>query len=218
MRDIIRDASLDADRHLGILEVWYPDSSEWDTAAFNELKEKELEAIRGEGREYDRETWFRQEPFFRYFRKFRKTSPVMMQVESFLLKGRPFPEERYNNAVAFLTELKTRCLLGSHDADRIKGDLIIYSETAKTPFPSIHGGEAHSYPGDVTCRDDESIVVSMIAGADARTCLSDESRHVLYFAFGTPGMGADELNGYLNQVEEYIKVLASGAETKYYMF
>ena len=58
----------------------------------------------------------------------------------------------------------------------------------------------------------------MIAGADARTCLSDESRHVLYFAFGTPGMGADELNGYLNQVEEYIKVLASGAETKYYMF
>ena len=77
MRDIIRDASLDADRHLGILEVWYPDSSEWDTAAFNELKEKELEAIREEGREYDRETWFRQEPFFRYFRKFRKTSPVM---------------------------------------------------------------------------------------------------------------------------------------------
>ena len=62
-----------------------------------------------EGREYDRETWFRQEPYFRYFRKFKKTSPVMMQVESFLLKGRPFPDGRYNNAVAFLTELKTRC-------------------------------------------------------------------------------------------------------------
>ena len=34
MRDIIRDASVDADRHLGILEVWYPDESEWDTAAY----------------------------------------------------------------------------------------------------------------------------------------------------------------------------------------
>ena len=218
MRDIIRDASLDADRHLGILEVWYPDSSEWDTVAFNELKEKELEAIREEGREYDRETWFRQEPFFRYFRKFKKTSPVMMQVESFLLKGRPFPEERYNNAVAFLTELKTRCLLGSHDADRIKGDLIIYSETAKTPFPSIHGGEAHSYPGDVTCRDDKSIVVSMIAGTDSRTCLRDDSEHVLYFAFGTPGMATETLKTYLDQVEQYVKVLAPKAETKLHLY
>ena len=142
----------------------------------------------------------------------------MMQVESFLLKGRPFPDGRYNNAVAFLTELKTRCLLGSHDADRIEGDLVIYTESEKTGFPSIHGGEAHSYPGDVTCRDDISIVVSMIAGADSRTCLSDDSRHVLYFAFGTPGMEPEILKGYLEQVEEYVKVLAPAAVTDLHMF
>ena len=218
MREIIRDASLDSDRHLGILEVWYPDSSEWDTDAFNELKERELEAIRKEGTEYDRESWFRQEPYFRYFRKFKKTSPVMMQVESFLLKGRPFPAGRYTNAVAFLTELKTRCLLGSHDADMIEGDLVIYKETEKTPFPSIHGGEAHSYPGDVTCRDDRSIVVSMIAGADSRTCLRDGSEHVLYFAFGTPGMATETLKTYLDQVEQYVKVLAPKAETKLHLY
>jgi hypothetical protein len=218
MENIIRDASLGEDRHLGILEVQYPDSSEWDTVAFNELKELELEKIRAEGTAYDRDTWFRQEPYFRYFRKFKKTSPVMMQVESFLLKGRPFPDGRYNNAVAFLTELKTRCLLGSHDADRIEGYLVIYTESEKTGFPSIHGGEAHSYPGDVTCRDDISIVVSMIAGADSRTCLSDDSRHVLYFAFGTPGMEPEILKGYLEQVEEYVKVLAPAAVTDLHMF
>lgn len=218
MRNIIKDSSFDSDRHLGILEVWYPESSQWDTDAFHELRDRELELIKEEGREYDRDTWFRQEPYFRYFRKFKKTSPVMMQVESFLLKGRPFPEERYNNAVAFLTELKTRCLLGSHDADMIEGDLVIYTEKEKTPFPSIHGGEAHSYPGDVTCRDDISIVVSMIAGADARTCLSDDSRHVLYFAFGTPGMEAETLKGYLDQVETYVKVLAPAAKTHLHLF
>ena len=214
MREIVRDPSLDADRDLMILEVRYPDAREWDTEAFDALKKKELELIREEGKTYDRETWFRQEPYFRYFRKFKKTSPVMMQVESFLLKGRPFPEGRYTNAVAFLTELKTRCLLGSHDADKIEGDVVIYKETEKRDFPSIHGGEAHSYPGDITCRDDVSVIVSMIAGADARTCLSDDSRHVLYFAFGTPGMDWEVLKGYLKQVEEYVKVLAPGAQTK----
>ena len=218
MRSIIRDASFDADRHLGILEVNYPDPAEWDTDAFNQLKESELQAIRDEGVEYDRETWFRQEPYFRYFRKFKKTSPIMMQVESFLLKGRPFPEGKYTNSVAFLTELRTRCLLGSHDADMIEGDLVIYTETENREFPSIHGGTAHSYPGDITCRDDLSIVVSMIAGADARTCLSDDSRHVLYFAFGTPGMKEEALQGYLAKVEEYVKVLAPAATTKLYMF
>lgn len=217
MNNIINE-SLDADRHLAILEVFYTDPAEWDTAAFEELKESELSKIREEGAEYDRETWFRQESYFRYFRKFKKTYPVMMQVESFLLKGKLFPEGRYTNAVAFLTELKTRCLLGSHDADMIEGDLVIYNETEKTPFPSIHGGEAHSYPGDITCRDDLSIVVSMIAGADARTCLNDNSSHVLYFAFGTPGMREDALTGYLEQVREYIEVLAPGSETKMHVF
>ena len=217
MREIVRDPSLDADRDLMILEVRYPDAGEWDTEAFDAVKEKELELIREEGKTYDRETWFRQEPYFRYFRKFKKTSPVMMQVESFLLKGRPFPEGKYTNAVAFLTELRTRCLLGSHDADRIEGDLIVYKETEKTDFPSIHGGLAHSYPGDVTCRDDHSVVVSMIAGADERTCLKEDSRHVLYFAFGTPGMSPETLRGYLDRVGEYVKVLAPGAGIKMHM-
>ena len=111
--------------------MWYDKSQ-----IHGHVKEKELELIREEGKTYDRETWFRQEPYFRYFRKFKKTSPVMMQVESFLLKGRPFPEGRYTNAVAFLTELKTRCLLGSHDADKIEGDVVIYKETEKRDFPS----------------------------------------------------------------------------------
>ena len=135
----------------------------------------------------------------------------------FLLKGRPFPEGKYNNAVAFLTELKTGCLLGSHDADMIEGDLIIYIETEKTPFPGIHG-DAHSYPGDFTCRDDGSVVVSMIAGADERTCLTDNSKHVLYFAFGTPGMAAETLERHLDQVYEYIKVLAPAAKTQLHMY
>lgn len=218
MKGIIRDGSFDADRHLAILEVNYTDEAEWDVEAFNALKESELQKIREEGADYDRETWFRQEPYFRYFRKFKKTYPVMMQVESFLLKGKPFPEGNYVNAAAFLTELKTRCLLGSHDADMIEGDLVIYLESEKTDFPSIHGGTAHSYPGDITCRDDLGVVVSMIAGADARTCLNEGSRHVLYFAFGTPGVEQDVLKGYLEQVDVYVKTLSPAAETKMYCF
>jgi len=214
---IIRDASMDSDRHVGILEVRYPDMSEWDISAFEQMRDAELDELRREGEQYDRETWFRQDPYFRYFRKFKKTYPIMMQVESFLLKGRPFPEGRYINAVAFLTELRTRGLMGTHDAEQVKGDILFYQETEKASFLSIHGGEAHSYPGDITGKDDEGIIISMIAGADSRTCLSENSRHVLYLAFGTPGMTTAALDDYLDHAAGYAKTLAPSAEITRHM-
>ena len=209
---IIRDKDMNESSHVAVLEVSYPDCGEWDIAAFEKLRDSELDAIRKEGENYDRETWFRQDPYFRYFRKFKKTYPVMMQVESFLLKGRPFPEGRYINAVAFLTEMKTRILMGTHDAERVEGDIVIYTETEKVPFPSIHGSEGHSYPGDTTGRDDAGVIISMIAGADSRTCLQDDSRHVLYLVFGTPNTTPEVLNECLDQVEIYARTLAPSAE------
>ena len=211
---IIRDDAMNESSHLAVLEVRYPDSAEWDIYAFEKLRDRELDAIRQEGENYDRETWFRHDPYFRYFRKFKKTYPVMMQVESFLLKGRPFPEGRYINAVAFLTELKTRILMGTHDAERVDGDIVIYTETEKVPFPSIHGSEGHSHPGDTTGRDDSGVIISMIAGADSRTCLHEDSTHVLYLAFGTPGTSAEVLDECLDQAEEYVKTLAPNAVTE----
>jgi hypothetical protein len=211
---IIRDDAMNESSHLAVLEVRYPDSAEWNIDAFEMLRDWELDVIRKEGENYDRETWFRQDPYFRYFRKFKKTYPVMMQVESFLLKGRPFPEGRYINAVAFLTELKTRILMGTHDAERVDGDIVIYTETEKVPFPSIHGSEGHSYPGDTTGRDDAGVIISMIAGADSRTCLQDDSTHVLYLVFGTPSTSAEVLDECLDQVEEYVRTLAPSAETQ----
>jgi len=211
---IIRDSEMNASSHVALLEVRYPDSSEWDIDAFRQLRDRELDAICKDGENYDRETWFRQDAYFRYFRKFKKTYPVMMQVESFLLKGRPFPEGRYINAVAFLTEMKTRMLMGTHDADRVEGDIIFYTETEKVPFPSIHGSEGHSYPGDTTGCDDGGVIISMIAGADSRTCLQENSTHVLYMVFGTPSTSAEVLDECLDQAEEYVRVLAPDAETE----
>ena len=58
---IIRDDVMNESSHLAALEVRYPDRSEWDIAAFEQLRDSELDAIRKEGENYDRETWFRQD-------------------------------------------------------------------------------------------------------------------------------------------------------------
>ncbi|MBQ6314679.1 MAG: hypothetical protein IJI11_03645 [Mogibacterium sp.] len=216
MHKIIRDSSLGSDaRHIGIVEVHYPDKSEWDIAGFEAYKNKELEAIMADGADYDREAVFRQHPYFRYFRKFKKTYPVMMQVESFLLKGRPFPEGEYINAVAFLTELRTHILLGTHDIDRIEGDLILYNETEKTPFTGMINPDSHSYPGDVTGRDDKGIIISMIAGADNRTCIHEDTKNVIYLIFGVAGMTDEEMENVADTIIQGAKALAPAAKAAY---
>lgn len=218
MLKVIRDSSLaDDGRHMGIVEVKYPDKSEWDLAGFDAYKDAELAAIKEAGAAYDREVVFRQDPYFRYFRKFKKTYPVMMQVESFLLKDRPFPEGEYINAVAFLTELKTHILLGTHDADKIEGDLVIYNESAKTPFPGMFNPDAHSYPNDMTGRDDGGIIISMIAGADSRTCIHEDTSHVIYLIFGLPDMPMS-IEEVAEQIRTSVYKLAPTAEVEFEIF
>ena len=216
---IIRDASLEGDeRRIGIVDVKYPDRSEWDIEGFEKYKDAELAAVRAAGSTYDRETVFRQDPYFRYFRKFKKSYPVMMQVESYLLKGRPFPEGAYINAVAFLTELKSHILLGTHDYDCVAGDIVFYNETAKTPFTGMINPDSHSYPNDITGRDDEGIIISMIAGADDRTCIHEDTSHVLYLIFGLPEIDDDQITEIAGQIKEAALALAPGAEISFEIY
>ena len=219
MIKIIRDASLDGDpRHVGVLEVCYPDPDKWDIEGFKAYRDAVLQTIREEGADYDRETVFRGTPYFRYFRKFGQTYPVMKQLESFLLKGRPFPEEQYVNSVAFLTELRTHALIGTHDADRVEGDIVFYSESEKRYFPGMGKSEAHSYPGDITGRDDKDIIISMITGADARTCLRDDSTHAIYLVFGHPEMSDECIEEIAGEIKEAALALAPDAETEFAIF
>ena len=85
---------------LGILEVNYP-AEGCGRAALHALVERELAALRERYADYDRKAVFGENPYFRFFRKFKKTYPVMQQFETVMFKGRPFPEEDPVTAVPF---------------------------------------------------------------------------------------------------------------------
>ena len=130
---------------LGILEVKYPVEG-CGRAALHALVERELAALRERYADYDRKAVFGENPYFRFFRKFKKTYPVMQQFETVMFKGRPFPEEDPVTAVPFLLELTTFVLSGTHDIDRIDGPLTIFTPDAKLPFDGMRGDSTHTYP------------------------------------------------------------------------
>lgn len=196
----------------GVTEAVFPDSSQWDLAAFDELKERELADLRRELADYDRKTVFGDHLYNRYFKKYKKTYPVLQQLESWLLKGRPFPNWNHINEVTFLTELRTQVLLGTHDIDRIHGQAELFLPTEKLPFPGMRGEEIHCYPGDVTGRDEDGIILSLIAGPDERTCIRPDSSHIAFLFFGVPGVTASELAAVQERLSGYARVLAPAVE------
>ena len=197
----------------GVLEVTYPERALWRTEDFQTMLGERLQRLRERYADYDRRTVFGENVYFRFFRKFKKTYPVMMQLESFLLKGRPFPIDNSVTAIPFLAELETQSLSGTHDVDFVRGAVRLFAGTEKAPFPGMRGEEVHTYPGDFCARDDDGIIFSMIAGADARTCAKPGSRHVFYPVFGVAGQPAGEIAAVLDRLEEYVRVLAPEAET-----
>ncbi len=195
----------------GMVEVRYPSREQLRTDAFRELVKQELSALAARYEGYDRKTVFGNNPQVRFFKKFRKTYPVMMQFESVLFKGRPFPEEDPVTGAAFLMELTTQMLSGTHDLDWLQGEVELYCASAKEDFPGMHG-MLHTYPGDFCARDAGGIIFSLIAGTDERTCAKPDSLHVLYPVFGTPDMPIFMIQDAMDVLIRYVRVLSPEAE------
>lgn len=213
MLKITKDASVQ-ELHIpyGMVEVQYPPRAEWNETAFRDLAEQELSALRGRYQDYDRKAVFGEDLYVRFFKKFKKTYPIMLQFESVMFKGRPFTCDDPVTAVPFLLELTTHILSGTHDVAHIEGGLTLFMAEEKMPFIGLRGEEVHTYPGDFCARDDGGIVFSEIAGVELRSRAREESRHVFYPVFGTPGMDGAVLSGAMEQLLRYIRTLAPTAE------
>ena len=129
MVNIIKGSSL-ADKNFpfGYITAKFPSPEKWDRAAFRTLAEKEISALKDRYIEYDRKSVWADNPYYRFFKKFKKTYPVMLQFESVVFKDRPFPDFNPISEIAFLFELTTFVLSGAHDINCIDGDVqfIVY--------------------------------------------------------------------------------------------
>ena len=193
--------------------VSFPSCDRMDRDAFRRLAESEIALLKEKypAESYDRKALWGDNAHYRYFKKFKKTYPVMLQFESVVLKGRPFPDFNPVSEVAFLAELTTFVLSGAHDADSIDGDIQLYTADSKEDFEGLNG-TLHTYPGDLSARDSSGIIFSMIAGTDSRTCAKTDSLNVVYPVFCTRDTPAEAVEKAADAIARYAKVLCPDAE------
>ena len=209
----IRKAKSAAENNIpfGYVKVGYPARENWQEEEFYAFAQQKIEQLKEKYASYDRKVVFGENPHYRFFKKFKKTYPVMLHFESVAFKDRPFPSANPVTDVAFLLEITTFMLSGTHDADFIKGGVELYIATEKEDFMGMRD-MLHTYPNDFCARDGEGIIFSEIAGTDNRTCAKQDSKNVFYLVFGTPDMPKETIEKAIDTLTEYIKVLAPAAE------
>jgi DNA/RNA-binding domain of Phe-tRNA-synthetase-like protein len=132
-------------------------------------------------------------PYIRYFKRFKKSYHLFLQLESFVHKGRGLPFVNPLLTAYFLGELETGVLASAHDAETIVPPLRLALTEGGEPLTLISGEERTAPPDDAALFDAEGLLTAVIQGQDDRTVLGPSSRRAAWFFYGPPGTDAARL-------------------------
>ena len=148
-----------------------------------------------------------------YYRRFKKTYHVQMQLESVALKGKPIPSVAALVEAMFVAELKNLMLTAGHDLDEVQAPAKLDVATGSERFVRINGQDQVLKAGDMFIGDEEGVLSSVIYGPARRASISPTTRNVLFTVYAPPGVKAEAVDLHLCDIASYVRLFAPEAET-----
>lgn len=147
-----------------------------------------------------------------YYRQFKKSYHVQLQLESVVLKGKSLPQVSPLVDVNFMAELETQVLTAGHDAAKLIGKLSISTTTGEDTLIQLNGLTKNLPPGDMLMADQQGIICTIIYGQDQRTPITPETNHVLYVAYAPRGIPDEAINSQFEKIFTYVRFFSAGAK------
>jgi DNA/RNA-binding domain of Phe-tRNA-synthetase-like protein len=175
------------------------------------------EALRARFAGYDR-TALRALPtmqaYHNYYKRFKKTYHVQLQLESILWKGRSIPQVAALVEAMFMAELEHQLLTAGHDLAIVQRPVGIRVADGSERFVRINGQEQQLKAGDMYIADAEGVLSSVIYGPDQRTRIRAETRQVLFTTYAPPGIDPEPVQQHLEGIRAYVLLVAPAAQTE----
>jgi DNA/RNA-binding domain of Phe-tRNA-synthetase-like protein len=166
-------------------------------------------------------TRLREEPVFReyaaYYRRFDKLYHVQLQVESVVFKNKTVPCGSSLVAAMFLGELKNGLLSAAHDLDRVEPPVILAATDGTETMDMLGGSKNKAQqmkPNDMCMKDRRGIISAVLYGADQRTPLGPDSRHVLYTVYAPRGIDETLTRRHLEDIRDYVLLASPGGRVE----
>ena len=198
----------------GILTVRGLDAG-FDRSCMQTLKRDELEKIKVLHSGYERKLIIDKEPMCRYtayYKQFKKTYHVLLQLESVLLKDRGIPDTDIPVEVMFLAEMKNLLLTAVHDLDKIDGSLTMCAAAGTESYVNISGKTELLTKDDLYLSDESGVISDILCGPDYRTRISGATKNALYFVYGVDGITEAQIRSHLEDIRSYISAAAKSAQ------
>ena len=147
-----------------------------------------------------------------YYKRFKKTYHVLLQLESIAIKGMPIPRVAGLVEAMFMAELTDLLLTAGHDLEAIQMPLTLDVSDGSERFTRINGQEQVLKPGDMFIADAQAVISSIIYGTDRRTRITSETRQVFFSTYAPAGIGEQAVRQHLEHIQANIKIIAPEAE------
>jgi DNA/RNA-binding domain of Phe-tRNA-synthetase-like protein len=149
--------------------------------------------------------------YVRYYKRFKKTYHVLLQVESIVLKGKHLPHISPLVDANFMAEVETFVLTAGHDVNKLQGALSIDVSRAGDHITQMSGVSKVIAAGDMVMKDIRAISCSILYGQDNRSPISPQTTHVLYVAYAPEGVPHEQVEAQLSKIEGNVRIFAPRA-------
>jgi len=148
-----------------------------------------------------------------YYKRFKKTYHVQLQLESIALKGRSLPRVAALVETMFMAEIKNLILTAGHDLDKLVLPVTVDVAKGNERYTMLNGREQVLKKGDMMMADRMGIITSVIYGLDQRTRITASTQSVLFAVYAPAGIEEGLVRDHLQDIETNVQLIAPHAET-----
>jgi DNA/RNA-binding domain of Phe-tRNA-synthetase-like protein len=149
-----------------------------------------------------------------YYRQFKKTYHIQLQLESILLKGKSIPSVAALVESMFMAEMQDLLLTAGHDLDMLKPPLRLDVGTGSERYTLLRGEEQVLKSGDMMISDQAGVISSIIYGPDQRTQITPNTQNVVFTAYAPPGIDEQTVLEHLQHIKDNVMVFAPQAQVE----
>ena len=150
-----------------------------------------------------------------YYKRFKKTYHVQLQLESITWKGKTIPAMPALVESMFMAEMKNLLLTAGHDLDTLSLPLVLDVSTGTERYTLMRGDEQTLKPGDMMISDQNGVTSSIIYGPDQMSQITPGTRNAVFTVYAPAGIGDRAVRRHLMDIQEYILLFSPQAQVEY---
>lgn len=148
-----------------------------------------------------------------YYKQFKKTFHVLLQLESVALKGQPISSVAALVEAMFMAELKNLLLTAGHDLEEVQMPIRLDVSDGSEQYTRLNGKEQVLKAGDMFIADARGVISSIIYGPDRRTRITSDTRKVLFTVYVPAGIEKQAVRQHLQDIQANVLLVVPEAET-----